>query len=104
MSNKTKILLVLIVSALVGVAAFLVWSPRSKPPATYTYSCYYRDGGHQARCVSQEDPKAACYGYYDLVGTHPEDGIKPNSSTNATCEAFSGPPQFYYDHDGKLIR
>lgn len=45
-----------------------------------------------------------CYGYYDLVGTNPKEGIKVNGSDRAnTCEGFFGKPEFYFDRNGNFL-
>ncbi len=101
MSSRIKILI--LVAAIIILAGGVFFLRSSRSSSIYAYSCYYEDSWDYARCVGVDD-KTACYGYYDLVGTHPENGIKTTSSRGSTCEGFVDGKQIYFDEDGKFIK
>jgi hypothetical protein len=107
MRNKTKIVIMVAAMIVLGGIVFSLWSSKnrlSRINQTYEYSCYYSEGQSYARCISRSDKMMTCYGYYDLVGTNPKEGIKVNGSDRAnTCEGFFGKPEFYFDRNGNFL-
>jgi hypothetical protein len=112
MKKTTRIVLFTAIVLVLCAAVFFLWSSKSESERSarisqsYEYSCYYHEGWDYVRCSSRSGSgkAAACLGYYDLVGTRPEDGMRPDSSGGGTsCEAFEGQPEFYYDRNGKFL-
>lgn len=109
MNKKIKILIGAVL--FITICAVIIVSWQYKKSRAIAYECYYSAGNNYARCGEAPSSNGfvrGCYGFNELKGNRPEDGIKIQTKgiISNTCDGFdrSNMRLLYYDSEGRFVK